>query len=313
MGVALWTVTKVQSFRGDTCVQTFRRRAQHKARVCPVNRPKERFQYLGSEDRVHGPPKLINPEKEVQRWQELIFADLEKFENIEAYGHMAWEIFGGTSSFAEHQRIIRSIMEMPCINAQLVKNNSAWGIYTSTQTHAEALVLLSPWQTKNSSRTTSTNLKTLTTDSVESRQFRKGRRVTEGSVLSSVLGSTLCGAVWKAKRFQRQSSGPGRQVSWNNVFERPLKRRLRKISCRVVFRDLVEWVKKDRSGAFNIILVAGEPSRLLYEVIRKEVCPKVFQSIQARKNHERYSHSEEALAQGLIKAIPKRATKPRNL
>ena len=40
-------------------------------------------------------------------------------------------------------------------------------------------------------------------------------------------------------------------------------------------------------------------------------CPKVFQAIQARKNHERYSHSEEALAQGLIGAIPKRATKPR--
>ena len=43
------------------------------------------------------------------------------------------------------------------------------------------------------------------------------------------------------------------------------------LADRVVLRDLVEWVKKDRSGAFNIILVAGEPSRLLYEVIRKEV------------------------------------------
>ena len=43
------------------------------------------------------------------------------------------------------------------------------------------------------------------------------------------------------------------------------------LADRVVLRDLVEWVKKDRSGAFNIILAAGEPSRLLYEVIRKEV------------------------------------------
>ena len=81
----------------------------------------------------------------------------------------------------------------------------------------------------------------------------------------------------------------------HNVFRRHVKRRLRKTSCRpkrrscrgkravptraargaladrVALRDLVEWVKKDRSGAFNIILVAGEPSRLLYEVIRKEV------------------------------------------
>lgn len=82
----------------------------------------------------------------------------------------------------------------------------------------------------------------------------------------------------------------------HNVFRRHLKRRLRKTSCRpkyrscrgkravptagaargaladrVALRDLVEWVKKERSGAFNIILVAGEPSRLLYEVIRKEV------------------------------------------
>lgn len=40
-------------------------------------------------------------------------------------------------------------------------------------------------------------------------------------------------------------------------------------------------------------------------------CPKVFQSIQARKNHEKYSHSEESLAQGLIGAITKKAAKNR--
>ena len=40
---------------------------------------------------------------------------------------MMWEIFGGMSSFAEHQRIIHSTVEMLRINAQLVKKNSAWG------------------------------------------------------------------------------------------------------------------------------------------------------------------------------------------
>ncbi len=43
------------------------------------------------------------------------------------------------------------------------------------------------------------------------------------------------------------------------------------LADRIRLQELVEWVKKDRSGAYNIILVAGEPSRLLYEVIRKEV------------------------------------------
>lgn len=40
-------------------------------------------------------------------------------------------------------------------------------------------------------------------------------------------------------------------------------------------------------------------------------CNKVFQSVQARKNHERYSHSIEALAAGQISAIAKKASKPR--
>ena len=40
---------------------------------------------------------------------------------------MTWEIFGGMSSFAEHQRIIHSTMEMLRINAQVVKKNAAWG------------------------------------------------------------------------------------------------------------------------------------------------------------------------------------------
>lgn len=53
--------------------------------------------------------------------------------------------------------------------------------------------------------------------SVESRQFRKGRRDTEDSVLNSVLGLTLCGTVWKVRRFRLQSSGPGRQVFWNTM------------------------------------------------------------------------------------------------
>ena len=40
-------------------------------------------------------------------------------------------------------------------------------------------------------------------------------------------------------------------------------------------------------------------------------CNKVFQSVQARKNHERYTHSTEALAAGQISAIAKKASKPR--
>ena len=42
------------------------------------------------------------------------------------------------------------------------------------------------------------------------------------------------------------------------------------LADRVNLQDLVEWVRKDRSGSFNIILATGEPSRLLYEIIRKE-------------------------------------------
>ena len=45
------SLVTVQSFRGDTCVQAFRRWAQHKNSVCPVNRPKERFLFIDSEDR----------------------------------------------------------------------------------------------------------------------------------------------------------------------------------------------------------------------------------------------------------------------
>ena len=40
-------------------------------------------------------------------------------------------------------------------------------------------------------------------------------------------------------------------------------------------------------------------------------CNRQFQSIQARKNHERYSHAQESLQAGLIKTIPKRAVRLR--
>ena len=42
-------------------------------------------------------------------------------------------------------------------------------------------------------------------------------------------------------------------------------------------------------------------------------CNKQFQSIQARKNHERYSHAQESLQAGLIRTIPKRAVRPREV
>ena len=42
------------------------------------------------------------------------------------------------------------------------------------------------------------------------------------------------------------------------------------IAERFVLKGLVEWVRKDRSGAFNLVLVAGEPSRLVHDLVRKE-------------------------------------------
>lgn len=42
------------------------------------------------------------------------------------------------------------------------------------------------------------------------------------------------------------------------------------IAERFVFKGLVEWAWKDRSGAFNLVLVAGEPSRLVRDLVRKE-------------------------------------------
>lgn len=35
--------------------------------------------------------------------------------------------------------------------------------------------------------------------------------------------------------------------------------------------NTLEWVRKDRSGAYNLILQRGEPSRLLHERLRREV------------------------------------------
>lgn len=132
----------------------------------------------------------------------------------------------------------------------------------------------------------------------------------------------------------------------HNVFRRHLKRRLRKTSCRpkhrscrgkravptraargaladrVALRDLVEWVKKDRSGAFNIILVAGEPSRLLYEVIRKEVnwCLYVMGSWQGQTDACKYiptgvQFKEKAKARARARPkerVNKRARQPAN-
>ena len=48
------------------------------------------------------------------------------------------------------------------------------------------------------------------------------------------------------------------------------KRPIAAIAERFVFKGLVEWVWKDRSGAFNLVLVAGEPSRLVRDLVRKE-------------------------------------------
>ena len=39
---------------------------------------------------------------------------------------------------------------------------------------------------------------------------------------------------------------------------------------RFQIKNLVEWIWKDRSGAFNVVLVAGEPSRLVHDLVRKE-------------------------------------------
>lgn len=125
------SLVTVQSFRGDTCVQAFRRRAQHKKNVCPVNRPKERFLFLDSED---WSPQLINPENKVQHWQELIFTDLE---NIEAWAHDVRDIWW-------HELIRRASKNHPqhygdaphqCPTCQKEFRLGD----TSTQTHAEAL------------------------------------------------------------------------------------------------------------------------------------------------------------------------------
>ena len=61
---------------------------------------------------------------------------------------------------------------------------------------------------KNSLKTNRTNLRTLKTDSVGSRQSRNGKKVTGVCEWRSPLVWTLCGLVWKTKRYRRSELRP---------------------------------------------------------------------------------------------------------
>ena len=43
--------------------------------------------------------------------------------------------------------------------------------------------------------------------------------------------------------------------------------------------------------------------------LRCQYCNKLYESVGARKNHEKLSHPQEALRDGLISSVPKRARK----